>query len=43
MSHRLMGIMSAFALMLAVTSVSNLCFFWVHQPDVPDGLKEYEK
>ena len=41
-SHKLMGIASALALMLAVVSVSNLCFFWVHQPDVPDGLKKYE-
>ena len=41
-SHKLMSITSAFALMLAVTSVSNLCFFWLHQPEVPSSLKEYE-
>jgi len=41
-SHKLMGIASALALMLAVISVSNLCFFWVHQPDVPSELKKYE-
>jgi cyclic lactone autoinducer peptide len=35
-------LISALALTVAVNSVSMACFFFVHQPDVPDGLKKYE-
>jgi cyclic lactone autoinducer peptide len=35
-------LISAMALAVAVNSVSSACFFFVHQPDVPDGLKKYE-
>jgi len=41
-SNKVMRITSAFALMLAVSSITNMCFYWVHQPNVPDELKKYE-
>ena len=36
-------IIPALALLLAVSSVSATCFFMSHQPDVPEGLKKFEK
>lgn len=38
-SRKLMGIVPALALMLAVQSVSSTCFFCMHQPDVPEELQ----
>ena len=35
-------IVSSFALFLAVSSVTQACFCFVHQPEIPDGLKKYE-
>jgi hypothetical protein len=35
-----MTITSSFALTLALMSITNLCFFWLHQPDVPSELME---
>lgn len=36
--RRLMSIVPAIALALALQSVSATCFFWFHQPDVPEEL-----
>jgi cyclic lactone autoinducer peptide len=29
------------AKMLAVASVESFCFFWTHQPDVPEELMKH--
>ena len=36
-------LISSVALLTAVTSVANACFFFVHQPDVPSGLQKFER
>jgi len=38
--HKIMTVTSAFALTLALMSITNLCFFWLHQPDVPSELMD---
>ena len=40
--RRVMGTVPALAMVLAVFSVTTPCHFFVHQPDVPNELKEYE-
>ena len=42
-SRKLMGVLPALAMMLAVQSVSATCFFCLHQPDVPEGLMQHDK
>lgn len=37
-SKKLVGVIPALALMLAVQSVSSTCFYCLYQPDVPEGL-----
>jgi cyclic lactone autoinducer peptide len=41
--RRLMGAVPALALLLAAASVSSACFFCLHQPDIPDELKNAAK
>ncbi len=36
---KIMGLIPALAMFLAVQSVTSTCFFCLHQPDVPHGLK----
>lgn len=38
--RKLMGVVPALALMLAVQSVSSTCFYCLHQPDVPAELQQ---
>lgn len=38
LSKKLVGIIPALALILAVQSVEATCFFCLHQPDVPEDL-----
>lgn len=38
LGKKLVGVIPALALMLAVQSVSSTCFYWLYQPDVPEGL-----
>ncbi len=40
LSRRALGFIPMMALALAVSSVSIACFFWFHQPDVPNELKK---
>ena len=37
-SKKLSGVIPALALMLALQSASSACFYFLHQPDVPDEL-----
>lgn len=39
LAKKLMGVVPALALMLAVQSVSSTCFYCLHQPDVPEELR----
>lgn len=41
LAKKLMGVVPALALMLAVQSVSATCFYCLHQPDVPDELANH--
>lgn len=38
LSRKIMGIVPALAMFLAVQSVASTCFFCLHQPDVPEEL-----
>ena len=38
LSHKALGVLPMLALMLAVSSAEAACFFWFHQPDVPEEL-----
>ena len=40
LSRRALGLLPKMALSLAVSSVSVACFYWFHQPDVPEELKK---
>jgi len=46
-SRRVLGIIPSLALRLAVVSASTICFYVLHQPDVPaelyDELKKSDK
>jgi cyclic lactone autoinducer peptide len=39
-SRFMMGVVPALAMALAVHSVSSVCMFILHQPDVPEQLLE---
>ena len=41
--RKLMGIVPALAMALAVTTATATCHFFVYQPDVPDALKKFEE
>lgn len=43
MIRRLMSIVPSLAMVMAVSSVASACHFFLHQPDVPEGLKKYEE
>jgi cyclic lactone autoinducer peptide len=34
---------AAIALAIAVSTASGTCFYFAHQPDVPEGLAKYQK
>lgn len=36
--RKISGIVPALALMLAMQSASATCFYWLHQPDIPEEL-----
>jgi cyclic lactone autoinducer peptide len=37
------SILPALALVAAVASAKATCWFFYHQPDIPDALKKYDK
>jgi cyclic lactone autoinducer peptide len=39
-THRAMSILPMLAVMVAVSSANTTCFYFLHQPDVPDELKK---
>jgi cyclic lactone autoinducer peptide len=43
LSKKLMGLLPFMALALAVSTANSACFFFAHQPDVPNGLKDVKK
>lgn len=38
LSRKIGGILPALALILAAQSVTSACFYFLHQPDVPEEL-----
>jgi cyclic lactone autoinducer peptide len=43
MLKKLASIVPAFALLLAVSSAAAPCYFFLHQPELPDALKKYDE
>ena len=42
LAYKSMGVLTTLVMALAVGTVSNLCFFFYNQPDVPKSLQSYE-
>jgi cyclic lactone autoinducer peptide len=42
MLKRLASVVPALALLLAVSSAAAPCYFFLHQPDLPEALKKYD-
>jgi cyclic lactone autoinducer peptide len=40
---KVLTVASALAMLIAVGSVAQACWFFVRQPDIPDGLKKFEE
>jgi cyclic lactone autoinducer peptide len=40
---KLASVVPALAFLLAVSSAAAPCYFFLHQPDLPEGLKKYEE
>ena len=40
--RKIMGVVPALAMALAVTSVFSACIIFLHQPDIPESLRKYE-
>jgi len=39
---KISSILPALALVAAVASAQSACWFFYHQPDIPDALKKYD-
>jgi cyclic lactone autoinducer peptide len=37
------GVLPALAMVLAIASVTQACFFWYNQPDIPKSLMRTEE
>lgn len=42
LTRMLLTAASSLALLVAIQSVSTVCFWFYHQPDVPVGLNKFE-
>jgi cyclic lactone autoinducer peptide len=42
MLKKLMKVIPALALVLAISSAAAPCYLFFHQPDLPEKLKQYE-
>ena len=37
------GVLASLALVAGTISVKPMCFFWFHQPKVPQGMEKFTK
>jgi len=40
--RKIMGVVPALAMALAVSSMMSACIIFLHQPDIPEGLRKFE-